>query len=353
MAKTNFASASGIISWMIALAVAYLFACIFVPVAKAVAAAAILAIAVYPFHERIRRLVPVNSTCAAFATTIIVCLLIGGPLAAATWFITREAAHAYMSARELLAGQPAGLTSWPMLASISDLAGISELDLRKFLLDNLDAIGIPATRAAGAFLRNVGTMIAGLFVFLAMLVLFLRDGAALVKTLERLLPLSASRKAALLAKLSSAAAAAVQGVFLIALVQGALAVLGFALFGIRFAALLGALCAVLSPIPFIGSALIWVPVVARTALEGHLRGAVLLGAWFVVIVGLSDNVARPFLLRAKMKVPLPLIIVGVFGGIGAFGISGVFFGPIIAAVALAVVDAFTVSGDSAVSEAKD
>ncbi len=152
--------------------------------------------------------------------------------------------------------------------------------------------------------------------------------------------MSAERKVILRAKLESAIAAAMQGVFLIALVQGAFAMLGFALFHVQFAVLLGALCAVLSPIPFVGSALIWIPIVARIALDGQTSRAMMLAAWFVFIVGLSDNVARPFLLRSKMQIPIPLIIVGVFGGISAFGISGAFFGPIIAAAALALLDAF-------------
>lgn len=330
-----------VLFWMIALAIAYLFLRILMPVAAAVAAAAILAIAIGPLHQRLRRRLPAGGTGAALATMGIVFLLVGGPLAAAAWFVIGEAARAYMSARELLAGQPSGFGSLPLPGLLVGFTGLPEIDLRKILIDNLDNIGIPATRAAGTVLKNIGTLIAGFFVFVAMFFLFLRDGPVIVEAIERLLPLPAVRKAALLAKLSSSVEATVQVVFVIALLQGLLAALGLALFHVRFAALLGALCAVLSPIPFVGSALIWVPVVVKVALEGELSKAVMLGAWFILIVGLSDNVARPFFLRAKMLVPLPVIVLGVFGGLGAFGIAGAFFGPIIAAAALAWIETFS------------
>ncbi len=337
MLKRNSPSSAAVL-WLTALSVAYLSMRILVPVAGAVGAAAILASTVYPLHKRINRLAPRRRTGAAFATTAVVSIFIGGPILIASWFVTREAAHAYVSVRELIADQNFGLWTPPQF--IAGLIGASAVDLRKILIDNLDAIGAPATRALGTVLRNVGAVIAGFVVFLAMFVLFLRDGPAITAAVERSLPMSAERKVILRAKLESAIAAAMQGVFLIALVQGAFAMLGFALFHVQFAVLLGALCAVLSPIPFVGSALIWIPIVARIALDGQTSRAMMLAAWFVFIVGLSDNVARPFLLRSKMQIPIPLIIVGVFGGISAFGISGAFFGPIIAAAALALLDAF-------------
>ena len=350
MIKTHSPSGSALL-WLAALAVAYLSIRILVPVAGAITAAAIVASAVYPLHKAVRRFASQSKTGAAFATMAIVCLAIGGPLVAAAWFVTREAVHAYASIRELLASQDFG--AWTPPKFFADLIGVGEIDVRRILIDNLDAIGVPATHAAGTVLRNFGGLIAGLIVFIAMLILFFRDGPMIVVAFERALPLSASRKSKLREKLMSAVDAAVQGVFLISLVQGAFAVLGFTLFRIPFAALLGALCAVLSPMPFIGSAFIWIPVVVRLALEGQSVRAVMLGAWFVFIVGLSDNVARPFLLRTKMKVPFSVIVVGVFGGIGAFGISGAFFGPIIAATALALLEAFDESRGSAESQHPD
>ncbi len=331
--------------WLTGLAIVYLSIRILIPVAGAVAAAAIIASAIFPLHKKIGHFAPKRRTEAAFATTAALCLFIGGPILIASWFLTHQAAHAYTTTRELI--QDHGLGLWTPPAFIAGLIGRSEVDIRKILTENMDAVGAPATRLIGAVLHNLGALGAGFVVFLAMLVLFLRDGPEIMVAIERSYPLSKDRKIVVREKIDGAITATVHGVFLIAVIQGILAVLGLAIFRVPYAVLLGALCAVLSPIPFIGSALVWIPIVARIAMQGNTGKAVLLAAWFVFIVGLSDNVARPFLLRSKMQIPIPVIVAGVFGGLAAFGISGAFFGPIIAAVAMALFDAF---GESSASD---
>jgi predicted PurR-regulated permease PerM len=68
---------------------------------------------------------------------------------------------------------------------------------------------------------------------------------------------------------------------------------------------------------------------------GQTGTALALGAWFAAVVGLSDNVARPLLLGSRMRLPLPLVVIAVAGGLLAFGPLGTLLGPMIAAATLA------------------
>ncbi|OYV99853.1 MAG: hypothetical protein B7X11_04970, partial [Acidobacteria bacterium 37-65-4] len=132
-------------------------------------------------------------------------------------------------------------------------------------------------------------------------------------------------------------------VFAVAAVQGLLSMAGFALFGVRFPVLLGALCMAFSPIPLVGPMIVWIPVAARLALDGQHGRAALLALWFALVVGTSDNVVRPILVGSRSRLPAAIVVVGVLGGVRAFGAMGIFLGPIILASAVAVVDALLLS----------
>jgi predicted PurR-regulated permease PerM len=121
------------------------------------------------------------------------------------------------------------------------------------------------------------------------------------------------------------------GVVVTAVVQSALVGLGFAVVGVPFAGVLTVLSFVLAiaqigPIPVLIGAVIWV-----YSSQGGLWGTAYL-VW-AVLCGLFDNVARPVLIKRGADLPLLLIFAGVIGGLLAFGVVGLFVGPVVLAVA--------------------
>jgi predicted PurR-regulated permease PerM len=124
------------------------------------------------------------------------------------------------------------------------------------------------------------------------------------------------------------------GVVVTAIVQSALVGLGFAVAGVPFAAILTALSFVLAvaqigPLPILIAAVIWV-----YSQHGGMWGTVFL-AW-TVICGTIDNLIRPVLIKRSANLPLLLIFVGVVGGLFAFGVVGLFVGPVMLAVSYMV-----------------
>lgn len=319
---------------------------IFAPFLTALLAAASVALLLAPVYKSLAARAPRHPTAAAAALTALVSLVVAVPLFLGGWTLLREAAEAYPAARarlEVLSkpGAPT-LGPSPLWAGVLETARVfvSELqiDPQAVVLENLDQVSSWAGMFAKTLLKNAAFVFLNLAVFMASLFLFLRDGPRMVRRVAELIPLPYEKKEHLLARVRDVLLAVVNGIFVVALLQGALAWAGLALFRVPFAVLLGAFCVMLSPIPFVGSALVWVPVVLYTFLSGATAKAAALTLWFALVVGTSDNVVRPILLGTQMKLPIPLVFIGVIGAMRAFGFAGLFIGPLVIALSFGFLD---------------
>jgi predicted PurR-regulated permease PerM len=127
-----------------------------------------------------------------------------------------------------------------------------------------------------------------------------------------------------------------RGTILTAIVQGLLLGTGFAIVGLPAPVVFGVIGAILSVVPFGGTALVWVPAVAVLAFQGRYGAAIALlviGA----IVSSVDNFLKPLLISGRAYVPTIAIFIGVIGGLAAFGMIGLFLGPVVIALVLALV----------------
>ena len=324
----------------------YLSAHIFAPFLTALLAAASVALMLTPVYKSMSARAPKHPTAVTLALTGLVSLLVAVPLFLGGWMILREAAEAYPAARAWLErlsapGAPA-LAPSPRWAGIYDAAqgyvAALKIDPRALVLENLDQVSSWAGLFAKTLAKNAAFVFLNLAVFMASLFLFLRDGPRMVRRVTELIPLPVEKKEHLLARVRDVLLAVVNGIFVVALLQGTLAWIGLALFRVPFAVLLGAFCVMLSPIPFVGSAVVWVPVVIYTFLTGASAKAAALALWFLLVVGLSDNVVRPVLLGTQMKLPIPLVFIAVIGALKAFGFAGLFIGPLVIALSIGFLD---------------
>lgn len=128
----------------------------------------------------------------------------------------------------------------------------------------------------------------------------------------------------------------VYGIMGTALAQGALAALGFWLTGVPGASFLGLMTFFLSFIPN-GPPFIWVPAALWLYMEGHMPQAVFLGLWGLIAISGIDNVLRPYFISLRGNLPFLLTLLGIIGGIIAFGFIGIFIGPTLLALAYALI----------------
>jgi len=211
------------------------------------------------------------------------------------------------------------------IASLVDKAG-------GFVLNSLSK----ATQVTAVFLLN-------LFVMLYAMFFFLISGPSTIRTAMRYLPLSDVDKQRILDVGLSVSKATLKGTLVIGIVQGTLGGLGLAVAGIPGYAFWGVIMMVLSIIPGIGTALVWVPAVVYLAITGEQTAALGLAIWSAAIVGSVDNVLRPRLVGKSTSMPDLLIMVSTLGGLGLFGALGLVIGPVIAAMFLT---AWTIYGQT-------
>jgi predicted PurR-regulated permease PerM len=112
--------------------------------------------------------------------------------------------------------------------------------------------------------------------------------------------------------------------------------IGYAILGIRGSVLLGAITGVLSFVPFVGTAVVWGSISTYLLLTSHLAKGLILLLWGLLLVHPIDNVLRPLLISNATHVPFVVVMFGAIGGIATWGLIGVFAGPVVLAIGLAI-----------------
>jgi predicted PurR-regulated permease PerM len=191
------------------------------------------------------------------------------------------------------------------------------------------------------------------FVLLYTMFFFQMDGDKLIRRMLYYLPLKSYDEHLMLEKFTSVTRATLKGTLLIGILQGGLAGLAFWVVGIDNAVFWGTVMAVLSIIPSVGSALVWIPAVIILIAQGHVGAGIGLGLFCGLVVGSLDNVLRPILVGKDTKMHELLIFFGTLGGIFMFGISGIFIGPLIASLFQTIWEMYAVAFASVLPDVED
>ena len=189
--------------------------------------------------------------------------------------------------------------------------------------------------------QSTAHIVVSFFLMLYLLFFFLRDGRELSQRLKEAIPLRAEQKRALFSKFAIVIRAMFKGTILVALLQGLLGGLIFWLLNIPAPVLWGVVMAFLSLLPAIGSALIWLPVAIYLLVTGAVWQGLVLAAYGALVIGLVDNLLRPFLIGMDTKLPDYVVLIATLGGIAIFGLNGFVIGPVIAAMFVATWDIFS------------
>ena len=128
------------------------------------------------------------------------------------------------------------------------------------------------------------------------------------------------------------------GIVLVAIAQGVLCGIGFAVAGIKQPAFWGLLATVVAPIPFVGTALVWGPLCLSLWFSGTTMPAVGLALWGTLAVTSVDNILRPLFLQQGINAPFFVLIIAILCGLGSFGPMGLIIGPVLLAIAMQAVE---------------
>jgi predicted PurR-regulated permease PerM len=217
----------------------------------------------------------------------------------------------------------------PHWGKIAQQAGTATAAVSKVAMDGLSSLTLGTV--------NFVFMV---FVFLYSLYFLQMDGDKLVDKCLYYLPLKTHDERAMLEKFLSVTRATVRGSLLIALLQGTLAGIAFAVAGIPNAVFWGSVMVVLSTIPQVGAPLIWIPAAIILVIQGHTVTGVALAGFCALLVGSLDNVLRPILVGKDTKMHELMVFLSTLGGLFMFGFPGIFIGPVIGSLLVSIWDIY-------------
>lgn len=212
-------------------------------------------------------------------------------------------------------------------------AGLGTFELvQSRLADAISSSATMLTQRALAIGANAAAFVLAFGVGLYVTFFLLRDGHALGPTIIRALPLEHSVAQRIADRFVAAVRATLKGSVVVALVQGMLGAITFAIVGLPAALLWGALMAIAALLPAIGPAIIWGPVAIYLFATGALWQGVVVTVSGVVVIGMADNILRPMLVGRDTGIPDWLVLVTTLGGIELLGLSGIVIGPVVGAL---------------------
>lgn len=298
---------------------------------------AIIAIIFYPIHTQIERWLGGRATVAALATLTAVILAVLIPLTIVGGLIVQDSIELYqrISQNETFEGTSL-LSRTETAIAFLEPYGISQ----DVVFERIREWTATATQAVSSSLLTASQMTLSLFIYIGVMIyllfFFFRDGPKLVHTLLFYLPMEQTYKQRLLHRFTDTARAVVKGTVTVAVLQGTIIGITFWQTGMTSPVLWGVVIAMLSLIPALGPALVWLPAGIILIATGSLWSGIIILIVGVLLISVIDEFLRPILVGRGSKIPDAIILLATIGGLASFGISGFVIGPIVAAFFLSL-----------------
>lgn len=313
------------------------------PFLSSLVLASMLAVVMNPLNKRLERRIGRPGFATLLTTTVTVVVLCA-PLVFACVSAVQSTKSAYNAMIQRSANQGgASETMAQRMDRIVDLLSqklpVSKTTLRSEMDAGLKrGAGYVVNTMQGAIATTTSLIVTTVFAAIFLFYL-LRYGEGWVTRMTELAPLNPDITNKLLGTAHRSIVGNVQGVFGVALAQGAFLGLGFWLVGIGSPLQWGLFGALASVVPFVGATLIWVPAVLGFLLVGSYGKALALALWGGLVVGSLDNFLRPWIVGVKEKENPVLVGFAMLGGTYAIGPVGLLFGPLIVSLTGAVIEA--------------
>jgi predicted PurR-regulated permease PerM len=304
--------------------------------------AIVLALLFHPLYTRITHRVYGKRTLAAALTMVVAVLSVFAPISIVGTIVAQEGIVLYQSIEGgAFDHYVTSLSQQPLVAKGLIAVNTTPEELRTSFADIIKSgSSVIATGALSAGAQIV-QFAAKTLVMLYLLFFFLRDGTLIGARLMRVLPLGDTRELFLFERFTSTVRAIAKGSLVVALAQGAVGGLLFAIAGVSNPVLWAALMTLLALIPAAGPAVVWLPTGIIMIILGHLGSGITILVGGTLIIALLDNLLRPILVGKDTGMPDALILLSVLGGLSVFGLSGIVLGPVLAALFLALWELFT------------
>jgi len=339
--QTQHARRTTIVFLSVVLGVALVFILIiWWPFLTPLAYALIMATVFYPIYDRLLKRTK-STARAAFYSTALVFLLIVVPVA---FLLNIAAAQAGTLGHEIAArsAQEGGFV--PFLGHLTDkpmrfvgrFVDVSSFDPERQINEHIKPFAAKLLPTAASWVGGIVSLIGSTFLAVLAMYFLLRDSEGILQGVTQMLPISEDYATRLLTTLKNAIVANVHGVFAVGAAQGLATGLALFAVGVSPAVLLGILATLCSVIPVVGTGLVWGPAAIYLMATGHMVKGIVLLAIGAGVISTLDNVIRPLVVSNAVQANGLVLMLSMLGGVAAFGFLGLFVGPVLIALVIAV-----------------
>jgi len=309
----------------------------------------IIVFAFYPIFERLNKLLNDNQNVSALLMSLLIVAVVVVPVIYLTLYLGGEALNLYVAVRELVqSGEwqtliekiralpitqfiERELPQWSFITTdkLSDMALTTSKNVGNFLASNI-----------AAFTKNIVFYFLHFILMVCFSFLFFRNGHGIIEHFFKVIPLSKESKASISSTLNNTLTAIIRGQFITSLTQGIIAGIIFYFLGMKLFVFLGILTFLASMIPVLGATSVWAPVAIYFFATGHFTQGLIMTLTGFFGISLIDNFLKPLLIGGGAKMSVFVIFLSILGGLAAYGLSGIFIGPVVMAVFFALIKIF-------------
>jgi predicted PurR-regulated permease PerM len=300
--------------------------------------AGVLAVAVQPLFGRLAPRVGRSRAAGLCVALVLVALVL--PVWLLVDALIREGAQAVGALQAAFAAPPPDrlvrLWAWVQ----THIPFLAAERLSETVSSASQKVGALVATSSGRLLGGVAVLVLDMALALFALFFFLRDAPVIVRVLKNFLPFHDQQRDRIVKQVEDLVFASVIAGLAVAAVQGLIGGLGFLVLGVRGPVVWGTVMAFMSLVPVVGSSIVWGPVAAWFLLTGDITRGLVLIAIGGGLVGMADNVLRPLLLSGRSSMNGLVTFVALLGGVSAFGLIGLVFGPVVVAVGAGLLEAY-------------
>jgi predicted PurR-regulated permease PerM len=297
--------------------------------------ACVLASVSFPAFERLARRSS-RSAAATLTTAAVTLVLIAPAVAIATAFV-RETVDVAARAQAVFTESRVGWLDRAWSTLQTQVPAAASIDPEALATDWVRQSAAFLVATSGSILQNVATFLLDLVVALFATFFLLRDADAIMQVVRKLLPLDKDAREQLIGRTRDLIVAGVVSSVVVAVMQGVLGGIAFALVGIRAPVFWGVVMGFACLLP-LGAWVVWLPAAVSLAASGAMVRAIVLAVLGFIVVSGVDNVARPALLSGRAHINGLVIFISLLGGIAVFGLIGLVLGPVLVVTALGLLD---------------
>ena len=298
----------------------------------------VLTIIFYPLYCNMRSWLRGRENIASFLTLLIILIGVIFPILGIVLAVIRQSRDFYQRIRNQEVDIDAVLAQLQgylqQLDSFLGIAGIQMDDVKTSIRDGVvNGVQLLANETVVAT-QNTIVFFIQFSLMLYLLFFFLKDGEKIMDNVVKAIPLRSELQIKLYKRFAGVVNATVKGTLTIAIIQGTIGGLLFWALRIEGALIWGVLMTILALIPALGTSLVWGPAAIILFIQGEVTDAIIMVVVGMLLIGLVDNLLRPYLVGKDARMPDYLVLLATLGGLAVFGLSGFVLGPVMASLFL-------------------